>query len=309
VTSSDAASALGSAADSFSLVARERRLQEILANIEFLPSLPGIVTRVMELASNDDTQASDFEGIIQQDPSLAAKVLRLVNSPFFGLRHKISSIPQAIVVLGFNSLRGIVIAAKTSSMLSRQLHQYGLDTGGLWKHSISTAATCHVLARKKQLDSGSQELVFVGGLLHDIGKIVLAPYVAKYQCDFDRRLEERGGDLVKTEEELIGISHSDVSGRMADKWGLAPELATLLRDHHETGDDAKASVTLGLLRAADDLCNQFGIGLVGGKREPSSHYASWLDSLGFAGMEEDFKDQMRALLRELSAVFQSLGSK
>jgi putative nucleotidyltransferase with HDIG domain len=294
--------------DVFSLVARERRVHEILANIEILPSLPSVVMRVMQLASDEDTQASDFEKVIQQDPSLAAKVLKLVNSPFFGLRSKISSIPQAVVVLGFKSLRGIVIAAKTSSFLDGQLHQYGLDTGGLWKHSISVAATCHLLACEKQFDTGAQELVFVGGLLHDIGKIVLAPYIAEQKRDFDAALAQCGGDLVKTEEELIGISHSEVSGRMAAKWGLASELGALMRDHHGGRDGEAMSTELGLLLVANDLCNQFGIGLAGGRREPSPGYASWLAALGLAGKQEELEVRLRDLLPEFHAVFQTLKS-
>lgn len=294
--------------DVFSLVARERRVHEILANIEILPSLPSVVMRVMELVSNADAQATDFENVIQQDPSLAAKVLKLVNSPFFGLRHKISSIPQAVVALGFQSLRAIVIAAKTSRFLDGQLHQYGLEAGGLWKHSIGTAATCHLLARQKQLDAATQEIAFVGGLLHDIGKIVLAPYVADQKRDFERVLADCDGDLVKTEEEVIGISHSEVSGRMAAKWGLDPELGSLMRDHHGARDGEEMSVTLCLVRVADDLCKQFGIGLVGGGHEPSPAYASWLEALALSGKQEELENRLRALLPDLQGIFQNLKS-
>jgi putative nucleotidyltransferase with HDIG domain len=291
--------------DPFAIVARERRVQEVLASIENLPSLPSVVMKALQLTTDARASATDFEEIIRNDQALAARVLKLANSPFFGLRARVTSISQAVVVLGLKTLKSVVIAAKTSKLLNRQLTPYGFDQTGMWKHSISCAMISHFVAKKAKLPADAAEELFVAGLLHDVGKTVLAPHITRFQDEFAARLASTG-DLVRTESELVGISHDEVGGRMAGKWSLDARLEYLIHNHHRseaTGPNTPALLTL---QVADDLCHQLGIGRVAGRRDAEPSFAVRLDRLGLRDPSELIREVEERLV-ELHPVFESIG--
>jgi putative nucleotidyltransferase with HDIG domain len=293
----------GFAPGDFSIAAREHRVREIASRVETLPSLPSILMEVLELANDAETKASDFEEIIRKDQALVAKVLKLVNSPFFGLRHKVSSISQAIVILGFKSLKSVVIAAKSSKLLDRQLHAYGFGPSGMWKHSMSCATICRMLAVRLGLSTEDQEELFVGGLLHDVGKILLAPYIENFQAEFNVRVA--GTDLSSAERETVGIAHDDVGGRMADQWGLAPSLAMLIRSHHAP-NPSESERSLLTLQLANEFCGQLGVGRVDGPMEPSASYGKLLDRLHLAESRDEIEATVRLQIEQLQETFEAL---
>lgn len=302
------ASGSANAEEALAAVARKHRVSRILATLDDLPALPTVVLRVMELAGDAEAGAADFEAILRRDPVLAAKVLKLVNSPFFGLRHKITSVSHAVVLLGFKTVRSVVIAAKTSRLLNRQLTQYGFDAGGMWKHSISCAAICHFLAGRSALGVDTREDLFVAGLLHDVGKLVIVPQVASVHAEFREAVRRNDWDVVAVERELLGISHDVVGGHMARRWGLDPALGELIERHHENGSAPPASRALLILRVADDLCHQLGIGRTAGPRAPSPRFREWTAGAGLGG-PEDVVREIRGPLAELQSVFESLVSE
>jgi HD-like signal output (HDOD) protein len=269
----------------------------------------------MELARDANAKASDFEEIIRKDQALAVKVLKLVNSSFFGLRHKITSISQAVVLLGFKTIKSIVIAAKTSHLLNRQLAPYGYHPGGMWKHSISCAITCHFVATRASLDHGAREELFVAGLLHDVGKVVIAPHLAPLAKELPEAIERHGGDAIRAEKELLGVSHDEVGGIMAERWNLDPGLGGLIDRHHraDVGDsDTKSVKDLYALQLANNLCNQLGIGRSAGPCEPSPLFPHWLAELGLgedgtlARDVEDWLDEMRSVFESIAADSKSI---
>ncbi|MBZ0269923.1 HDOD domain-containing protein [bacterium] len=290
------------AAPRVDIVAKERRTQAVLASIETLPSLPSVVTQVLQLANDPDASAKDFEEIISTDQALTAKVLKLVNSPFFGLRREVTSVPQAIVVMGMKSLRSIVLAAKTSSLLDRQLTPYGLGISGLWKHSMSCASLASNLSRRIGADQAAQEAAFVGGLLHDVGKVILAPHIAERQGDFDRLCAENDGCVAAAERAVIGLSHAEAGGLMGKRWALPEGLIGVIAAHHdEVSEDEDAQVTI--VRIANDVCNQIGVGRLAGAAEPSATWEASLARAGLEGEAENLRQEAAELVTELEPVF------
>ncbi len=284
------------------VVARERRAQAILAGLDHLPTLPAIAMEVLQLSQNRNAQARDFEGILRRDQALTAKVLKLVNSPFFGLRREIVSIPQAIVVLGMRTLRSVVVAAQTSRLLDRQLGPYGLVEGGMWMHSMSCATLARLIARRTKLASDLAEELFVGGLLHDVGKIILAPHVAGVQAEFDAATRAAGGDVVRAETDVMGITHPAVGAAMARKWGLGGTLVELIEGHHERfepGMDARLAV----VQLANGLCNELGVGRRGGPAPAAPDRELRLALLGLPDGTSDLMAEARAALDGLQGVF------
>jgi putative nucleotidyltransferase with HDIG domain len=285
------------------VVTKERRMQAILASVETLPSLPGVVTQVLRLANDANAGARDFETIIRRDQALAAKVLKLVNSPFYGPRYPIASIPQAIVALGMKSLRSVVLAAKTSRLLDRQLTPYGLGDSGLWKHSMSCATLAQGLAKARGADQAAQEVAFVGGLLHDVGKVILAPHVAELQDDFDRAREEARGDVVQAEKAVLGLSHPEAGGLMGRRWDLPAPLIAVIAGHHGTAVDGADPVGLATVRVADDLCNQTGVGLLHGACAPSPYWEEGRATLALPLAGDELRQWGATLIEQLEPVF------
>jgi putative nucleotidyltransferase with HDIG domain len=259
-------------------VLREQRARDVLAGIENLPSLPTVVLEVLRLTNDRQAGASDFEELVRRDQALAAKVLKLVNSPFFALRGKVTSITQAVVVLGLRTLKSVVLAAKTGKLLQREIPQYGFAAGGMWRHSLSAASLGRLVARRARLGGDAQEELFVAGLLHDVGKTVLAPHLTGLGKEFGAALDRSAGDVCRAEEETLGLSHAAVGGRMAEKWSLAPALRALVEEHHRT--EPPASPALRALQIANDLCHQLGVGRAGGPRPPHPGFAAWVEETG-----------------------------
>jgi putative nucleotidyltransferase with HDIG domain len=295
-----------SPAASPALVLREQRLRAVLSGIDGLPSLPTVVVQILRLAGDRHAGASDFEELVRRDQALAAKVLKLVNSPFFGLRGKVTSITQAVVVLGLKTLKSVVLAAKTGKLLQRETPQYGFAAGGMWRHSVSAASLGSLVARKAGLDAEAWEELFVAGLLHDAGKVVLAPHLAAVRDEFAAALARAGGDVCRAEEETLGLSHAAVGGRMAERWGLDPSLKRLIEEHH--CDDPSAPAALLALRVADDLCHQLGVGRADGPRDPHPGFAAWARGLDL-GDPSSLRDEAAAHLDHLEPMLAELAGE
>ncbi len=194
-----------------------------------LPALPSLAMEVVEMVDNPKTSASQLGKVISTDQALTAKVLKIANSPFYGFPKKISTIDFAIIVLGFDALKEIVISISLVSSLQKKSDNY-FDSKAFWDHSISTG----VIARKLARDLGyriSGE-VFVGGLLHDMGVSVMHRY---FNNEFKRIVDiARESELTFTEaeESVMGVTHAEIGSWLAERWNLPDHLAEAVLVHH-----------------------------------------------------------------------------
>ncbi len=292
------------------LVDKERRVREILASLETLPSLPDVVARVLQLTNDTQAGAGDFEEIVRKDQALTAKVLKLVNSPFFGVKSQVATIPQAIVVLGFKTLKSVVLAAKTSNLLNQQLDSYGFEPGGMWKHSIACADICQRLAARLDLSKECGEQLFIAGLLHDVGKVILAPFILPEREAFRRTMENTAWDTIATEESVLGISHADIGGRMVEKWNLTPRLRGVIASHHVfqlPGGDRDVDVQLAVVQLADALCDGKGVGRLPGAKPPVAQYAALLETLGLTDDQAEVEAEADRAIEGMAAVVEAMG--
>ncbi len=284
------------------VVDRERTARKIMADLDDLPSLPNVISEVMRMANDPATNASDFDTIVRNDQALAAKVLRLVNSSFFALPNPVNNISQAIVILGFRTLKSVVLAASTSRLLDGPLSIYGLEPGGLWKHSICAASAARLIARKAGFSPEEEEELFVAGLLHDVGKIILIRHISGMETIFRDALVHSGGDPVPAEEELFGISHPEVGRLMASRWNLSPELGGLIGGHHERSNSMDDR-HLAVVRMADTCCNLIGIGRTGRPAEAFDMTAAFSE----VAAPLDLVDAEAEILADLDEVLADLG--
>ena len=213
-----------------------------------LPALPSIAMEVVEMVDNPKTSASQLGKIISTDQALTAKVLKIANSPFYGFPKKISTIDFAIIVLGFDALKEIVISISLVSSLQKKSDNY-FDSKAFWDHSIATG----VIARKLARDLGYRVSgeVFVGGLLHDMGISVMHRY---FNNEFKRIVDiSRESDLtfMEAEESVLGVTHADIGSWLAERWNLPDHLVEGVLLHATPGKAKKNPELVAIIHCAD----------------------------------------------------------
>ncbi|MCB1195075.1 HDOD domain-containing protein [bacterium] len=244
-----------------SFVSKRRLTEDIIARINELPSLPTVVLKIMELIQDDTSSASAIEKYLRQDPGLTARLLRLVNSSFFGLRHKVASIPQAIMIVGYSSLKSLVLAASTSPLFKGAFPGYGLKTAGLWQHSFLTAAWAQKFAKELGWAYEDAEEVFVAGLLHDIGKMIMSTYINEHCQEMYTALFMANGQLTAAEKTLTGIDHTEIGGRIAKKWNFSEKLEFIIKAHHDLSVSSISEKEVSLIQLVNNIVTKTGFGM------------------------------------------------
>jgi putative nucleotidyltransferase with HDIG domain len=205
----------------------EVSLQDAVQRVRELPTLPSILAKILATAADPDASALDLAEPISTDQSLTATLLRLVNSAYYGFYRKITSVTQAIVVLGFIEVRNIALAATTFRTLATGSKDY--DRVQLWRHALATALTAQKIGKLQQL---RRDGVFEAGLLHDIGKVVLdILYPQQFLAAAHKAHAERLW-IQEAEMAVLGFDHAMVGGALAEHWNFPVDVADAIRFHH-----------------------------------------------------------------------------
>jgi len=208
---------------------KEQILDKVLRSPR-LPSLPTIALEVIELVQQQDVNIKHIANTIQHDPALSTKILKTVNSSFYGQAHTISTISHALVVLGLNSVKTLALGFSLVANLSDGGDQ-GFDLLTFWKRSLYSAAAARNLAKK--LGVVQSEEAFLGGLLQDLGVLAMGQTLGP---DYEAILRDAGLDhrkLFKLEQARLGTDHTEIGAALAEKWNLPPILVAPIRDHEE----------------------------------------------------------------------------
>ncbi len=242
--------------------------KEVLSALDHLPPLGTTFARLSALDKDHSAEIQDFVEVIESDPALAAGILGLANSAEFGLVRQVSTLSQAVAVLGTRRIIGVALAQAFRGVLPDTLPGYGIDSRMFWRHCIAAAVLSQSLAREFGL-AGEDES-FLAGLLHDIGKLVLGVYLAREKKEVTRSLWERNLLLVETERAVLGLDHCAVGLEVARKWDLPPGMAAVVRFHHapssletDTAGIDESNFLQGIVdvvHMADCLAHEFGYG-------------------------------------------------
>lgn len=216
------------------------KYKAIVEGLGQVPTLPAIVARALEILNQANASADQAAKLIGQDLALSAKVLRLANSAFYGIPRTISSVDQAIVILGFQTVRSLVMSASVMKILGKG-GKGSLDRKGVWRHSVATALACRLLSRKLGRRLGlDTEALFMAGLLHKIGVMILD---SALQTEYEAVLQSAGTEgapsLPEIERTLLGTDHAAIGGMLCEKWGLPDELRSPIA-HHISPRDSRA---------------------------------------------------------------------
>ena len=246
-------------AGSLNVVADEKRRKLILAELDNLPAFPLIVQKVIQIASDRNSSASDFENIVNKDQTLTAKMLRMANSSFYNLQREIVLIKDAVVTLGYKTVKSIAFAAGTGEIFQKNLPQYGLAPGGLWKHSLGSAIAARTLGKEFKMNDDTIEELFVCGLLHDIGKLILGKFISRDDQVF--LAPETGiNNICQLEKKLTSFDHCELGERIAENWKLPEIIKSAIKYHHIPDEAASNSKEISIITLSNYVCNMLKIG-------------------------------------------------
>ncbi len=239
---------------------REEYFLKELDGIHEVPTLPQVAFKLIALISEDRSSMREIGRLIEDDPPLVAKILKIINSGYYNVRNEIKSIQQAVVLPGMEEIKNLVFAMSVFSTFYHIKESQYFNFTQFWKHSAATGKAAAALSQYLKLDFGSA--AFIGGLLHDFGRLVLQLYFQEeYQKVFKYSINENVA-LLQAEEEAMGFRH-DVAGYwLAKKWKLPEDLMQIIGEHHRiTEKTVEADKRTALIHVADRITNIWGVGI------------------------------------------------
>ncbi len=226
-----------------------------LDRIEDLPTLPVIAMEVSKMLRDYNTSIKELSALIKNDQAMTPRILKLVNSSFYGFKSKIANIDRAIILLGFNTISNAIVSVAIIDALSVKGSSDDFDIKNFWEHSVAVAVISRHLAEKSRLCL--PEEAFTGGLLHDIGKVILSQYFPDL---FKKVIVAMNGNSVtfyEAEKKQNPVTHAQIGGIMADKWKLPDGLADTIKYHHAVKAGANDINLLRIVHVADFISNYF----------------------------------------------------
>ncbi len=217
-----------------STVGTSRPVMDRIKDIQSLPTPPLVFTQINRVINDPQASAYDVAAIVSEDPGIAARILRMANSAYYGLPQPVSSIRQAIIILGMDALRSLVLSvsimdAFATSPLEREYQDV------IWRHSLSTASAARLFfcSRFSSGQIRGSEEGFAAGLLHDIGKMVIACHLPAERARIRSNLDYGVLEDRFVEQETIGVTHEEIGAYLAERWELPPILLSAIRHHHD----------------------------------------------------------------------------
>lgn len=226
--------------------------QELISNNLRLVSLPAIVAQVIAMVNDPDSSAAEIAQVVGQDPALTARLLKVVNSPFYNFPSRIDTLSMGVAVLGTRQLRDLVIASAVTKRFAGNVDP-AFDMETFWCHSITTAIAAHSLALRLSLPES--ERYFVAGLLHDIGKLVMYLLLPNESIRMHQELKKESCDLVNIERQIFGFTHDDMGVALLSAWQLPDTLCKPIEFHHALAGDNPWMRDAALIHLANNIAN------------------------------------------------------
>ena len=207
-------------------------IRKIIAGTASLPAMPEVMLKVQQMIKRPATSPAELARVIETDAAMVASILKVANSAYYGFRGKVSTIQHASALFGTRRLAELITALSAGGVLGKALDGYGLKAGDMWRHSIAVAVTAGEIAG--QLNADSPESAYMAGLLHDVGKIILNPYVRERQPLFEKyRASYPEKTIQDAERDILGFDHAVIAAILCENWNLPRGIAFSIRNHHQ----------------------------------------------------------------------------
>jgi len=235
----------------------EQQILKKLDRIKDIPTLPTIVFELNKHLRDPNTSIKTVCDTIEKDQAIALKILKLVNSAFYGFKSKISDLRNAVVLLGYNAVRNAIVSLSVINSFPKRVSLMDFDISLFWKHSLAVAVTSKNIAMLSKKESPDN--CFVGGLLHDTGKVILAQYFPDFFETVWSTLQDEHLTFYEAEQKKLPIDHTKIGGHLAGKWQLPQGLVDAIRWHHEFQPESKSANFVRNIYLANFIVNAYDL--------------------------------------------------
>ena len=236
-------------------------LRKAITNVDDLPILPAIYDKISRMTRNPDTSARDLATVISDDIALTSKLLKLVNSPFYALPRKITTIPQAIVIIGYSALRNLVLTTSAFDLFPKFVGTRTFKYFSFWKHCIGCGVGAKIIAQHCKYSE--VEEMFVSGLLHDVGKVVQEQFARHIFSEALAHADKCHTTILEAETSVMGFSHTETGHLVAEKWNLPPVITESITYHHSPRNADKNRLQVSMVHLANVLSHALEFGSSG----------------------------------------------
>ncbi len=241
-------------------------VDDAIAEVSELATLPEVTVKIIHIVENPKSTARDLHDVIKNDPALSARILKVVNSAFYGLPGQIASIDRAIVLLGLSAVKNIAIAASMTHLFNGGASIEGFSGAEVWRHSIGVGVASRMISTAQ--GHPTVEESFLAGMMADLGLLVERQIFTQQLAEVVARFNEDGGDFCKLEQEVIGADHQAFGMALATKWRFPQPLCTTIGYHHKPCDLAEVNRSLpAIVHVASTLACRAQIGFCAGLAE------------------------------------------
>jgi len=200
--------------------------------LQDIPTLPEVVLKVLEATENPTVSCAQIESLLKSDEAIATKILRVVNSAYYGLSRPVGSISQGCVIIGFQQVRKLILGLSAVSLFKARSARMREALHEFWHHSCSAAVGASLIMQDKGYSSDVVETAYMGGLLHDVGQVFLASTLDVYYLEVLRRADISNANIIEVERSLLNVDHLEVGRELARAWNLPDWLCEAITRHH-----------------------------------------------------------------------------
>jgi putative nucleotidyltransferase with HDIG domain len=266
---------------------RREAIRALIRDTKSLPTLPGIIAKLASLADNNKVSSQEMAHVVSSDQVLSAKVLRLVNSSFYGFPGRVSTVSNALILLGVNVVKSLAITSSIFEIMEK-------NTVGLWEHSMGVAVAASTISRRLKLPD--TEETSTAALLHDIGKVIIR---IKLEHDYDQLsaiMAQKQCSLMEAERELLDTDHAEIGGWLGRSWLLPEKLIEPLTCHHAVEKSVQHRTKTAVVHVADVLVKASGFGFSGDDLVPKIQPIAWerlgLDEVMLESIISEVEDKL-----------------
>ncbi len=233
--------------------------EQIVSKVSSFPTLPAMAGKLLNLLNDPDVTGSEIGKVVQYDPALTANLMKAANSAYLGVATQVLSINEAIFRLGSKWIFQVAVSSLIYSNLRRPVSGYDLSGEDLWMHSIAVGMMADIIGRElKMKDVG---LAFTGGLLHDMGKIIMGEFISENFDKIESTVYDEQVSFEEAEEKILGVDHPEIGALVAENWKFPPRLIDCIRYHHDPDAAPEIHPAIDLVHIADALCLMQGYGI------------------------------------------------
>ncbi|MFC1592197.1 HDOD domain-containing protein [Thermodesulfobacteriota bacterium] len=271
-------------------------LTRVVDKIDDLSTLPQVLRKILDITADPNAGAADLQDILKSDPALTGKLLKVANSSYYGLREKVTNVKNAVVFLGFKTVKNMAVAASVCDMFKSDEKISGYSRVELWKHSVAVAVCAKSIAQRAGLKIGEE--LFTAGIMHDIGIIIADQYLHEHLCAVLESPERQETPFCELEKKLLGFDHAALGEKVAQQWKIPEDISRIIGFHHRPHMCPESHrIHSTIVYLSDVLCNAKQIGFIVNAQVDKERLGAALEDIKF--QKQDISIILEELPREL----------